>query len=165
MNFEFMDVSLRTSSKQDTAFICRLEQDSENSQFITPWRLEKHESAFDDEDIFHSIIFQNQVAVGFLILAGIKNPNQSIEFMRIVIGEKNKGLGRKALQAVKRLCFEKLNVHRLWLDVKTFNERAKHLYQSEGFIVEGTLRECLKSGDQFESLTILSILESEFRRQ
>lgn len=163
MNFTFKDILLRSSSKSDIAFICELENAPENSQFITPWPAEKHESALDDRNIFHSVILYNEVAVGFLILSGLNNQNQSIEFMRIVIANKGKGLGRKVLQAIKELCFTKLNAHRLWLDVKIFNERAKYLYESEGFIFEGTLRDCLKVGDRFESLIILSILKDEFQ--
>jgi RimJ/RimL family protein N-acetyltransferase len=50
----------------------------------------------------------------------------------------------------------------LWLDVKTHNDRARALYLSEGFREEGLLRECLKTGDGYESVFILSMLESEY---
>lgn len=40
--------------------------------------------------------------------------------------------------------------------------RAKKLYESEGFIVEGCLRECLKTFDKWESLIIMSILKKEY---
>jgi diamine N-acetyltransferase len=52
----------------------------------------------------------------------------------------------------------------LWLDVKDFNHRARTLYASEGFVVEGTLRECLKADDgSFESLVVMSLLKREYQ--
>lgn len=48
------------------------------------------------------------------------------------------------------------------LDVKSRNARALGLYRSEGFTEEGRLRECLVEADGFESLVIMSVLESEY---
>ena len=63
---------------------------------------------------------------------------------------------------MKRHCFERLNVHRLWLDVFETNQRARNLYESAGFQVEGTLRECLRTGEGFASLVVMSMLSSEY---
>lgn len=163
MEFLFENLVLRSSAKEDLDFILKLESHSENSKFITGWSAEKHLSAQSNEDFCHSMILSDSKVVGFVILAGLKNSHRSIEFMRIVVAEKEKGVGRKAVRAVKKLCFDKLNAHRLWLDVKTFNERAKYLYTSEGFKTEGILRDCIKTDRGFESLAVLSILESEYR--
>jgi RimJ/RimL family protein N-acetyltransferase len=67
------------------------------------------------------------------------------------------------VRAVKRFAFEEHQAHRLWLDVKAFNARARHLYASEGFVEEGVLRECLRGESRFDSLVILSMLASEYR--
>lgn len=164
MDFYFENITIRSSTDNDIPFVCRLESDVENSRFITSWPAEKHSAAVRNSDTLHAIVLYGDRPVGFIILTGLHNSNKSIEFMRVVIGEKGKGIGRKTLRAVKALCFSQFNAHRLWLDVKTFNERAKHLYKSEGFVIEGTLRDCLKSGEHYESLTILSILENEAQR-
>jgi diamine N-acetyltransferase len=100
--------------------------------------------------------------VGFIIIAGLKNPHESIELKRIVIEKKGQGLGRKALKIIKKLAFEELNAHRLWLYVKEFNHRARHLYKTEGFIEEGLLRDCLKTDQRYESLIVMSILKNEY---
>jgi diamine N-acetyltransferase len=101
--------------------------------------------------------------IGYIILAGLEQAHQSIEFRRIVITDKGKGYGRKSLQLIKKMVFEVLSAHRLWLDAKEHNLRARHGYEAEGFTVEGVLRECLKTGDKFESLVILSMLKSEYQ--
>ena len=56
------------------------------------------------------------------------------------------------------------NAHRLWLDVKDFNLRAKYLYETEGFMIEGKLRENILGEKWFLShFYILSMLEHEYR--
>jgi diamine N-acetyltransferase len=102
-------------------------------------------------------------AVGFIIIAGLLNQHGSIELKRIVITDKGKGYGRKTLQAVKRMAFDRLGVHRLWLDVKEKNVRARALYGQEGFRQEGTLRECRKEVNGYSSLIVMSILEGEYQ--
>jgi hypothetical protein len=39
-------------------------------------------------------------------LAGLADKNQSVEFRRIVVTEKNKGYGSEALRLIKQLVFE-----------------------------------------------------------
>ncbi len=154
---------LRATTPADLDFVLALENAAGNRPFISPWPEERHRAAVSDPDCFHAII-QGADRVGYLILLGRTSPNRAIEFRRIVVDDKGKGVGRAAVRLVKKKAFEEWQAHRLWLDVKTFNDRARALYRSEGFREEGTLRECLRVGDQYESLVIMSILESEYRR-
>jgi len=89
--------------------------------------------------------------------------NHAIELLRITIAEQGRGFGRAALRLVKLAAFELLGAHRLSLDVRGHNARAQRLYDSEGFVREGVLRDYNKAGDRFESLIIMSILEGEYR--
>jgi len=99
--------------------------------------------------------------VGFVLLAGLTNPHQNMEFRRIVVTAKGKGYGRAAVRAVKHFAFREHNAHRLWLDVKQHNTRARQLYESEAFVFEGVLRECLKTETGFDSLVVMSTLATE----
>jgi RimJ/RimL family protein N-acetyltransferase len=104
-------------------------------------------------------------AVGFVLLAGLASPRRSVEFRRLVISEKGAGYGRAAVRAVARLAFGELKAHRLWLDVKAQNRRARRLYESERFMTEGVLRECLARADGgYDSLVVMSLLASEYAR-
>jgi RimJ/RimL family protein N-acetyltransferase len=62
----------------------------------------------------------------------------------------------------KKVAFDDLGAHRFWLDVKKRNTRAKALYDGEGFVVEGELREAVKVAGGFDSLVVLSMLHSEY---
>jgi diamine N-acetyltransferase len=155
-------IHLRQTTEADLDFVLDAEQSVENSQFITVWNRERHQHAANSDDERHYIIeSEDGDRVGYALLAGLTNPNQSIEFRRMVITDKGKGYGREALRAIKQLAFDELNAHRLWLDVKDHNLRARSLYHSEGFVVEGTLRECIKTDTGYESLVIMSILKDE----
>ena len=65
------------------------------------------------------------------------------------------------MRLVIDLAFGELGAHRLWLDVKDFNERAIALYRSEGFVEEGRKRECVLVDGRYESLVLMSMLEHE----
>ncbi len=159
-----MNISLRQTNEDDLDFVLGAEQSAENRAFVTVWTGERHQAAFKDEDLRHFIIesLVDGKRVGYVILAGLTNANQSIEFSRVVITEKNRGYGKQVLRQIKKLAFEELKAHRLWLDVKEHNERARHVYEAEGFSTEGVLRECLKTKDGFESLVVMSMLHDEF---
>jgi len=157
-------LSLRKTELRDLDFVCSLESNEENAKFIIPWSKEKHEKAIENTDLLHLIVEDNH-PVGYIIIAGLENPNLSLELVRITIGKKGKGYGKESFRLIKNWVFTKHNANRLWLDVKVNNMRAFHLYKKQGFVVEGTLRECLKNEKGFESLHIMSILKSEFENQ
>ncbi|MBD2519882.1 GNAT family N-acetyltransferase [Nostoc sp. FACHB-973] len=120
--------------------------------------------AIVNPDIAHLIV-KNETRVGYVILAGLLDSNQSIEFRRIVITEKGKGYGKVTVQMIKQLAFETYKAHRLWLDVKVQNKLAQAVYKKSGFVVEGTLRECLKVEGKYDSLIIMSILQQEYFKE
>jgi diamine N-acetyltransferase len=157
-------VRLRPTMSSDLEFVLSLEQDPENLAFITPWERTQHEAAIRFPDFRHFIIEGGEGldAAGFLILIGCRSQNQSIELKRMVVRSKGSGLGRAALRVAKKVAFDDLGAHRFWLDVKSRNTRAKALYDSEGFVVEGELREAVKIAEGFESLIVMSVLRPEF---
>ena len=157
-------VRLRPTMSSDLEFVLSLENDEVNLPFITPWERMQHDAAIRFPDFRHFIIEGGQglEAAGFLILIGCKSRNQSLELKRMVVQSKGAGFGRAALRVAKKVAFDDLGAHRFWLDVKVNNARARALYDSEGFVVEGTLRESVRTADGFESLLVMSMLRPEF---
>lgn len=160
-------IILRNITEEDLEFVINSEHLPDNAQYVGQWTQEQHRNSLLQEDILHLIIEEKSTnkPAGYVIIAGITNGNKNIEFRRIVISEKGKGLGRETLKIVKKVAFEQLNAHRLWLDVRFKNQRAQNLYKSEGFIEEGILRECVIYNGNYESLIVMSILESEYRER
>lgn len=160
-----MRLELRTTHKNDLPFVFETEQNASKSGFVTRQKLEEHEEFLVNKDIRHLIIEEERRPLGYVILAGLEDVNENVEFVRIVVSEKGKGYGRKALQLVKILVFEEFKAHRLWLDVFDFNKRAIGLYESEGFTVEGIWRECAKDENGRKSLVFMSMLKDEFKEK
>jgi RimJ/RimL family protein N-acetyltransferase len=160
-----VSVRLRPTTLADLVFVLETERDPDNARFILPWTREQHLGALADPDVAHRIIEHGSPGdrVGFVLLLGLTSLHGSLEFRRIVVTAKGRGLGRAAVRAVKQFAFVGHQAHRLWLDVKEFNARARHLYASEGFVQEGVLRECLRGESGFDSLVVLSMLASEYR--
>lgn len=157
-------IQLRPTQETDLDFVLAVESADDNRPYIGQWSREQHHAVLTDPDHRCYIVERSpdQTRVGYVIFQGLTDPNRTVQIRRIAITDKGKGYGRQTLQQAKQLAFQTFNTHRLWLDVKTYNPRAQHLYQSEGFVVEGTLRDCIKMGDRFESLTIMSILRHEY---
>jgi Acetyltransferases, including N-acetylases of ribosomal proteins len=160
-----MNIRLLRTREEDLDFVLSAEQSAENRSFVSVWAREQHLGALTSKNLSHLIIenITDGSRVGYIILAGLADANQSIEFRRIVVTEKGKGYGKEALRLVKKIAFQELKAHRLWLDVKEHNVRARHVYESEGFVAEGVLRECIKAEVGFESLVVMSMLCGEYR--
>jgi diamine N-acetyltransferase len=160
-------VRLRPTMQSDLDFVLSLEQDPENLPFITPWERTQHEAAIRFPDFRHFIVEGGPGldAVGFAILIGCRSPHQSLELKRMVIRSKGEGYGRAALRVAKKIAFDDLGAHRLWLDVKKRNSRAKALYEGEGFVREGELREAVRVQGGFESMIVMSMLAAEYAQR
>ena len=157
-------ILLRNTCEADINYVIDFEQRPDNALYVGQWTKEQHLDSLYQEDILHIIVEDKitNIPVGYVIMAGLTNSNRNIEFRRIVISEKGKGFGRETLKLVKKISFEQLHTHRLWLDVRLKNQIAQNLYRSEGFIEEGTLRECIFYSGNYESLIVMSILENEY---
>jgi diamine N-acetyltransferase len=158
-----MNIYIESTNEKDIDFVVQLEQEEENKLYVGQWSKNQHISALSNPDIKHLMIKikRNKQAVGYIILAGLQNVNQSIELMRITIKEKGKGFGHQALSLIKEFAFVEQKANRLWLDVREHNSRGRHLYKKEGFVEEGIIREAVKVKNKFESLAIMSILKKE----
>lgn len=77
--------------------------------------------------------------------------------------ERGKGIGTWAVEVTRDFAFEELRLHRLELDVYSFNPRAEKSYLKAGFKREGVLRDAVRDGEQYADDILMSILEDEWR--
>jgi diamine N-acetyltransferase len=156
----------RPTTPADLELVIATERADDSAGFVLQWSHDQHLAALRDATIAHWILEtegEHGRAIGFVILAGVEPPGGTVEFKRIVVREKGAGLGRAAVRLVKREVFERYRAHRLWLDVFEHNQRARALYASEGFMVEGTLREHVEWDGERRSLVLMSMLNREYR--
>ena len=163
LGFEVNGVSIRKTTETDLDFVISAENAGENALHVAQWSRDQHIAALHNEDILHAIIEADGKRVGYAITAGLKDANNAIELRRIVIVEKGRGHGKAAIQLFKKLAFEEIKAHRLWLDVREYNIRARDLYKGLGFVEEGYIRECILLDNKYVSHYIMSILEQEYK--
>lgn len=60
--------------------------------------------------------------------------------------QRRKGIGTWATEVTRDFAFEQLRLHRLELDVYSFNPRAERAYAKAGFKREGVLRDAVLDG-------------------
>ena len=159
------EIVLRPTHLTELPFILTAERHPENSPYIGQWSQGQHQRMMTHADAAHLIAIYNDRPVGYVILTGLESPHQAINLQRIVVTEKGQGYGRQILRWVKAFAFNQLDCHCLWLDVIASNQRAKSLYKSEGFVLEGILRDRWKTADGYEPMLMMSLLEAEFRAE
>lgn len=77
--------------------------------------------------------------------------------------ERGKGIGTWMVATTRDFAFEQLHLHRLELDVFSFNPRAIRAYCKAGFREEGVRRDAVWDGDNYADDVLMSILEDEWR--
>ncbi|WP_421963339.1 GNAT family N-acetyltransferase [Pseudoalteromonas sp. SS15] len=107
------------------------EQQSDVGEYILANSKEQHLVSMQDPTIQYLSVFQNEQLMGFIILA--LEPNNTIEFRRIVIGHRGAGIGQLAIRAMEQYCLDHFVCQRIWLDVFDFNERGQHIYRKLGY--------------------------------
>ena len=160
---------LRQATEADLDYIMSLEYSPDNVNFIVPFSRDKHEKIIAEGDDAMDIIVEETAtgeAVGYQLVEGLTEYGGRVhEWTHIIIGKKGVGYGHEVMKLIKAWSFNVKKAHRLWVDCKDWNERALHLYESEGLKREGVFRETLFTKGQYENLIVLAILEHEYRER
>lgn len=78
---------------------------------------------------------------------------------------RGKGLGTWMARRACEVAFGELGLHRLELDVYSFNLMAQRAYEKAGFRREGVLRDAVRDGERYADDVLMAILEEDFRTQ
>lgn len=98
------------------------------------------------------------------IILGDLEEGWKVEIWRIYIADtalRGRGYGRQAMEAILKLCFEELNLERVYLDHYTGNPAA-YLYQKLGFQYEGVLRKNCRKNGRLHDVHLMSMLKEEY---
>jgi RimJ/RimL family protein N-acetyltransferase len=104
--------------------------------------------------------------VGHVELDSIDRANRSASLCRVQIApaHRGRGLSRAMVAGALAVAFDELGLHRVDLNVFTFNAAALRCYEGLGFVREGVARDARRMGDGYWSLLRCSLLEDEWRR-
>ncbi|MGN1093607.1 MAG: GNAT family N-acetyltransferase [Candidatus Neoclostridium sp.] len=152
-NFNPLDkeVALLTGSKE------RFDKEEVVSFFL---------SGLERRDRRHFLIISpdNRI-IGETVINEIDEKNKSANFRIAVFQaeERGKGIGFWATETTRDFAFDCLKLHRLSLDVFSFNVRAEKCYIKAGFKKEGVLRDALFVNGKYYDDILMSILSDERR--
>lgn len=124
---------------------------------------ERIESAADRVD--YGILAGGRL-IGEVVLNNIDPVNESADF-RIAIwqpDDRDKGYGSQACRLMIHHGFEAIGLNRIALEVYAFNPRARHVYEKQGFVLEGTRRQALLWKGEWIDAIAMAILRSDYDR-
>lgn len=132
------------------------------------WYIENtNELNKSDAYIYKAVDTRNGKTVGHISLGGVSEKNKAARISRVLVGntaERGQGYCKAMVNAVLKIGFEELALHRISLGVYDFNTSAIRCYENCGFVKEGVMRDVLKyDNDTYWSLIEMGILENEWR--
>jgi len=171
---ELIDLNLITMEDKCRYFEAGFKESDKEINYYTGTKTE-----FTKEDIDNYIdkIVNDETRYDFLItdkssnilrevvLNEIEDDGRSANF-RICLFKGSlcgQGYGTEAIKLVIRFAFEKLHLHRVELEVYSFNVRAQNSYYKVGFVKEGIKRECEFINGNYCDIIIMSMLENEYK--
>lgn len=130
---------------------------AEHEQWFESLGTRKNLAFFMIEDI------DSGLAIGSCQLTNIHDVHRSAE-LQIRIGRSdflNKGAGSEAVRLLIEHGFDKLKLHRITLHVFSTNSRAIHVYEKNGFIQEGALREAAFIEGRWVDVLVFGLIGSQ----
>ena len=117
----------------------------------------------EDERRLVAIIETDDGPVGTFMLT-LTDPSWLVELSAIVMSDLGRGYGAVAVRWLVDHVFRVLHAHRITLEVVASNRRARRLYESAGFVHEGTWRDGFCDDDGgYRDLRIYGMLEKDGR--
>ncbi|WEK54420.1 MAG: GNAT family protein [Candidatus Cohnella colombiensis] len=117
--------------------------------------------------LFLITLRETDEVIGDIAIQDIDSFNRSAN-IRIAIDNaphQGKGYGSEAMLLLLDYGFGIVNLHRIELNVFSYNERAKHVYEKLGFKVEGVQRDALYYDHEYYDSIMMSLLEDEYREK
>jgi RimJ/RimL family protein N-acetyltransferase len=130
-------IEVERAVPEDVPRFVAMEQADDAREYILPYSELEHAEKMQDDNVVYLRILDGADLMGFFILA-LDPDNKSVEFRRIVVATKGRGLGQQAILAMERFCRTGLHRDRIWLDVFEHNVRGRHIYEKLGYTQFGT---------------------------
>jgi diamine N-acetyltransferase len=162
------EISLRLVKISDAALIAKWNSDPEifrltsNRKNTSPKVRKWLKTIFSDQNEICWIIQHNNRPIGFITLSVTKENNFGIISTTLDINHVGHGYGIQARRLALRHAFRKLKLHKVFVEIFSFNARAIQSCLRQGFRFEGIGREeTLVNGKYYDDVW-LGLLSCEF---
>ncbi|MCQ2534448.1 MAG: GNAT family N-acetyltransferase [Clostridia bacterium] len=118
---------------------------------------------FDRGFVHFAVVDDSDEYLGTISLKNIDKENSCAEYA-VSMRAKARGTGASmaATKGILDKAFLEYNLHRVYLNVLTTNERANKFYKKAGFVFEGTSRDSLCIRGEFKSLNWYTIIKEDY---
>ena len=163
-------MKLRALEVSDLPFVHKLNNEysimsywfEEPSESLTELQYLFDKHLLDESERRFIVEDENQV-VGIVELVEINDIHRNCEIQIIIKPEFNgKGYAKFAFEKATSYAFDILNMHKIYLYVDTDNEKAVHIYESQGFNIEGLLKEQFYTKGKYKDAYIMALLKHEY---
>ena len=110
------------------------------------------------------LVFKEAEVIGVAFLHSIDTTDKRARYAVGIYNKDNwnRGFGHQITQTVLKFAFQRLKLHKVDLRVLAYNKRAIAVYEENGFVQEGILRENAFINNEWHDDIIMSILCHEF---
>ena len=166
-------IYLRPMELEDVDMFCKWFNDPEVRQYLSmvfPLSKLKEKEWVEkiqkdrDQVVLVIVVKSEDNPIGTVGLHRGDRTSRNAEF-GIAIGEKSywsQGYGTEGAKLMIDYGFGTLNLHRIYLRVFAFNERARRSYIKIGFREEGVFRDAVYRDGRYHDVLVMSILKSEW---
>lgn len=162
-----MTLIIRALEKTDLSFIHHLNNEY---SIMSYWFEEPYQSLSELENLYTKhildeterrfIVEEGSTSVGVVELLEINFIHRTCEVLIIIDPQyANNGYARKAFKMAIDYAFLVLNMNKVYLYVDIKNEKAVHIYQSNNFEIEGTLKEHFYTRGEYRDCYVMGLLK------
>lgn len=169
------ELILRPIKESDAAFFFKWRNDISYIKHTKSFRLPKHEGMetawvnavcadrTNSAAIF--IIMVDDLPIGFVQLSNIDWISRNAYFGIAICDTsiKSKGYGKRTSKLVLDYAFNELNIHKISLEISSFNTNVLELYEALGFKKEGIMREHYYWENEYHDVHLYGLLKKEYK--
>jgi RimJ/RimL family protein N-acetyltransferase len=108
---------------------------------------------------------EDGAVVGEAVLMDLDEDASSMSYRIALVGPEvfNRGYGTESTRLVRDFAFGALGLHRLALEVNSFNAAAIAVYTKVGFVLEGVRREAVRHAGEWHDVHDMALVEGDPR--
>lgn len=172
---EQIDLKLITEKDIERYFEAGFKENDEDINYYTGTKeeftkemIENYVCKIIDDETRYDFLIENKSnkVLGEVVINYIEEDSRNSNF-RICLFKSSmcgNGYGTEAIKLVLKFAFEELHLHRVELEVYSFNIRAQKAYYKVGFVKEGVKREGELINGRYCDVIIMSILERDYNQ-
>jgi RimJ/RimL family protein N-acetyltransferase len=155
---------IRRATAADLQAIMAIERQPGYEHLVGRSSAEFHARVIDDPDHAYLVgLLDGEAIGGFGILRDLTTGQGNTCLKRFAVAAAGQGFGKRLLAEIVDWVFENTRTHRFWLDHIVTNDRARHVYELNGFVREGISREAYVLPDETRvDLAVMSLLRPEW---